>query len=152
MDVVKNIAAIVGCIISCITLITLVCKPFRQKIVSFIRKSSNQNEVENQLAEIKRLLETRAQEAHAFQEKVEQALDITTDFTKAQCRGIIKDAFYAYRDTRILPLYEKKRLMDIEEIYIKRLHQNHWGKALLDVMAEWEVDTSKTDANGIEDE
>ena len=61
-------------------------------------------------------------------------------------------AVHKYKDSRVLPLYEKKRLMEIQELYITRLHQNHWGKTLLDAMADWDVDASHTDIIGIEDE
>ena len=32
--------------------------------------------------------------------------------------------------------------MDIEDLYINKLHKNHWGKTLLEEMATWDVDPS----------
>lgn len=152
METIKDIATVVGCIMSCIALITAVCKPIRQKFVAFIIHSSGKNEVEKQLAEIKAMIAERDKKDAEFQRTVLDQLQITTDFTVAECRGIIKDMFYKYKDSRVLPLYEKKRLMEIKELYITRLHQNHWGKTLLDAMADWDVDASHTDIIGIEDE
>ena len=152
METIKDVATVVGCIMSCMALITAVCKPIRQKFVSFVIHSSGKVEVEKQLAEIKAMIAERDKKDAEFQRTVLDQLQITTDFTVAECRGIIKDMFYKYKDSRVLPLYEKKRLMEIKELYITRLHQNHWGKTLLDAMADWDVDSSHTDIIGIEDE
>lgn len=152
METIKDVATVVGCVMSCMALITAVCKPIRQKFVSFVIHFSGKDEVEKQLAEIKKMITERDKKDAEFQRTVLDQLQITTDFTVAECRGIIKDTFYKYKDSRVLPLYEKKRLMEIQELYITRLHQNHWGKTLLDAMADWDVDASHTDIIGIEDE
>ena len=56
METIKDIASVVGCIMSCMALITAVCKPIRQKFVSFVIHSSGKDEVEKQLAEIKAMI------------------------------------------------------------------------------------------------
>lgn len=152
METIKDVATVVGCIMSCMALMTAVCKPIRQKFVSFVIHSSGKDEVEKHLAEIKAMIAERDKKDAEFQRTVLDQLQITTDFTVAECRGIIKDMFYKYKGSRVLPLYEKKRLMEIQELYMTRLHQNHWGKTLLDAMADWDVDDSHTDIIGIEDE
>lgn len=152
MEAIKNIATVVGCIMSCTALVTAVCKPLRRKLVDIIAHQSGRNEVEQQLSEIKKMIEDRDEKDSQFQRTVLERLNITTEFTIEQCRSIIKDTFYEYRDTKMLPLYERKRLDEIRELYIDKLHQNHWAKALLDVMEKWDVESSSTDIVGIEDD
>lgn len=150
METIKNIATVVGCIMSCAALVTLLCKPIREKFTDFVQRTSKQSEMETQLAEIKELLNERSRNAKEFQERVEQTLAITTDFTESQCRTTLKEIFYKYKDTRVLPLYEKKTLLDVEELYLERMHKNHWGKTLIDEMNTWEVDVSDTDIHDFE--
>lgn len=56
MDVIKDIAAIVGCILSCISLLALIVKPLRKKIVNFVARTANKSETTNALAEVKKQL------------------------------------------------------------------------------------------------
>lgn len=142
MEIVKNIATVIGCITGCIGLLTVLCRPLRKFLIEWVQRTSGKSKVESQLNEIKKILEQQAEDQLAFQAKVEASLNIALEFTEKQCRSDIKEIFYTYRDVKRLPLYEKKALMDIEELYIKKLNKNHWGKTLLEEMATWDVDPS----------
>lgn len=142
MEIVKNIATVIGCITGCIGLLTVLCRPLRKFLIEWVQRTSGKSKVESQLNEIKKILEQQAEDQKAFQDKVEASINITLEFTEKQCRSDIKEIFYAYRDSKKLPLYEKKSLMDIEDLYINKLHKNHWGKTLLEEMATWDVDPS----------
>lgn len=142
MELIKNIATVIGCITASIGLLTAICKPIRNWGIDIIQKVSGKSKVENQLSEIKNMLETQAAEQKAFRESVEDSINLTIEFTENQCRRDIKEIFYKYRNTKVLPMYEKKTLLDIEEYYIKKLHKNHWGKTLLEEMATWDVDAT----------
>ena len=142
MKIVKNIATVIGCITGCIGLLTVLCRPLRKFLIEWVQRTSGKSKVESQLNEIKKILEQQAEDQKAFQDKVEASINITLEFTEKQCRSDIKEIFYAYRDSKKLPLYEKKSLMDIEDLYINKLHKNHWGKTLLEEMATWDVDPS----------
>lgn len=142
MEIVKNIATVIGCITGCIGLLTVLCRPLRKFLIEWVQRTSGKSKVESQLNEIKKILEQQAEDQKAFQDKVEASINITLEFTEKQCRSDIKEIFYTYRDVKRLPLYEKKALMDIEELYIKKLNKNHWGKTLLEEMATWDVDPS----------
>ncbi|MDR3150003.1 MAG: hypothetical protein LBT88_08370 [Oscillospiraceae bacterium] len=72
-----------------------------------------------------------------FGRRMAEMSDITTEFIKAQCRDIVKNIFYRYNDTKILPLYEKKTLMNISELYVGKLGGNSYAGLLLDEMDAW---------------
>lgn len=38
-----------------------------------------------------------------------------------------------------------------QEMYIDRLHKNHWGKTLIDEMNTWRVDATATEIEGFDD-
>ena len=152
VELAKNISAVIGCFTGCVGFLSILCKPLRKWFVSFIQRSSNQNEVEHSLNEIKEMMAAQAQENRAFQQRIEESMDITIDFTEKQCRNIIKNIFYKYKDAKVLPLHEKKTLLDLEDLYINRMHKNHWGKTLLNEMSTWEVDTASSDMQDFDEE
>lgn len=140
MEAVKNIAAILGIILSAASVITLLSKTVRQFILSLFRRYGKTDEVYEDIGEIKRLMEQHIKEDKVFKDSVAATNDIMMEFTRTQCRTIIKNIFYKYNETKILPLYEKKTLMCVEDLYINKTNGNSFAKLLLDEMATWEVD------------
>lgn len=136
MEVVKNIAAVLGTIISAASLITLMSKTARQAIAGLFKKYGNSDD----MAEIKQLLERHLEEDKKFKEDIFEMNDINMEFTRTQCRTIIKNIFYKYDKTKVLPLYEKKTLMSVKDLYVNRLHGNSFAIMMLDEMDGWEVD------------
>ena len=140
MEVVKNIAAILGAIISAASVIALASKTTRRMIANFFRKYGKSDEMSDSIAEIKLLLERHIEEDKEFKDNIVAMNEISVEFTKTQCRNIIKTTFYKYNDTKILPLYEKKTLMNIEDLYVNKLNGNSFASLLLDEMSKWEID------------
>lgn len=136
MEVVKNIAAVLGTIISAASLITLMSKTARQAIAGLFKKYGNSDD----MAEIKQLLERHLEEDKKFKEDISEMNDISMEFARTQCRTIIKNIFYKYDKTKVLPLYEKKTLMSVKDLYVNRLHGNSFAIMMLDEMDGWEVD------------
>lgn len=136
LETIKNIAAILGAILSLSAVITLCCKP----IQSYVAKKMLKYQEDKDSQEIHKTL-------IRLEEKIDVIKldnDITVDFTREQIRGIIKDMFYAYYDNKVLPLYEHKWLLKLEELYVKKLHSNSFIKELIDEMKTWNIDYSKT--------
>ena len=140
MEAVKNIAAILGIILSAASVITLLSKTVRQFILSLFRRYGKTDEVSEDIGEINRLLEQHIKEDKVFKDSVAATNDIMMEFTRTQCRTIIKNIFYKYNETKILPLYEKKTLMCVEDLYINKTKGNSFARLLLDEMATWTVD------------
>lgn len=142
IEIVKNIATVVGCVISSITLISIIFKPLRTAITSFVKDKAGKPETDRQLAEIHNMLQHHIEDDKAFKNRMEESMAITFDFTEKQCRKEIKNIYYKYRDTKKLPIWEKKSLMDIEDLYINRMQKNHWGQTLINEMKKWDIDCS----------
>lgn len=75
-----------------------------------------------------------------FKKAVSATNDIMAEFMRTQCRTIIKNIFYKYDDTKVLPLYEKKTLMSVEDLYVNKLHGNSFAMLMLDEMSHWTID------------
>ena len=140
MEVVKNIAAVIGVVLSAASLIALLSKTFRSAISKLFKKYGKSDEVSDSIAQIKSMLERHIQDEAEFKEGVTQMNEINIEFTKTQCRNIIKTIFYKYNDTQVLPLYEKKTLMNVEDLYINKLHGNSFAALLLEEMSHWKID------------
>lgn len=141
MEIAKNIAAILGLILSCASVITL-CSDKVKKIIASIFKKYNQEQDED-IEEIKQSIKAMRERMEEQDKKLDELVEngaIALDFTRQQCRNIIKDMFYKYYDTKVLPLYEYKTLMYVSDIYIKQLNGNSYAFGLITEMKKWEVD------------
>lgn len=150
MEIIKNTAAVIGLILSAAGVISLFSKKARSAAAILFRyifkKYGNEN-TRSEISQIKEMLERHIEDEKAFKEGVIKMNEINIEFTKAQCRNIIKNIFYKYNDTKILPLYEKKTLMSVEELYINRLGGNSFAALLLDEMSHWTIDYDSSHPN-----
>lgn len=135
MDVVKDIAALVGLIISAITLITLCSKGGRAWISSVFKKESKEIVEENKqqsddITAIKADVEAILSKSGAFEE-----------FTKQQCRNTIKNIYYKYYAKKKIPLYERKTVDKTYDLYVNKLKGNSYATLLYSEICKWEIDT-----------
>ena len=108
MEIVKNIGAIIGLILSCITLITVSCKPLRTKIARWVKQTSKTNETNELMEEIRRTL----QDHLSLEEQIsESLLDLLRDD--------INRIYFKYVDRGEIPSYEKQNLVILFEQYKK---------------------------------
>ena len=139
MEIVKNVAAILGAILSLASVITLFCRPIKAWLAQYLskyKKEQADNERNQQIQDTLARLEKSIKD-------IKEANDITVDYTREQIRGLIKEMFYEYYDEKVLPLYEHKWLLKLEDLYIRRLHGNSFAAELIAEMKKWSVDYSK---------
>lgn len=139
METIKNIAAILGAILSLSSVITLFCRPIKAWLAQYLskyKKEQDDNERNQQIQDTLARLEKSIKD-------IKEANDITVDYTREQIRGLIKEMFYEYYDEKVLPLYEHKWLLKLEDLYIRRLHGNSFASELIAEMKKWPVDYSK---------
>ena len=135
METIKNIAAVVGCILSVISLITLCSKGGRNFIKSLFKKQAKElyDENKQQSSDIKEIKDTVS--------LLLQRTDIQDEVLKQNCRNVIKDIYYKYYKTKKIPLYERKTADREYEIYNKIYHGNSYASLLYGEICKWEIDT-----------
>ena len=138
METVKNIAAILGAILSLSAVITLCCKPIKLYIASSLKKYQSEQDDKIKQNTIKATLK-----------RIENKLDATVAYTTEACRGEIKNMFYRYMDNKTLPYYEKMHMLQIEDIYVNKLQKNHYTKGLIEEMKTWSVDYTGVDSQDV---
>ncbi len=144
MQFVRDVTSVLGLITASASVAALISKRIRTWLSGLVVRYSGAEEKENTIAEVKVMLEKHIEEDKAFKDQVTEVDNMMTEFVITQCRAMIKDKFYQYEHDKVLPLYEKKTLMNIKDLYIIRLHCNSFASLLLDEMDTWEVDYDKT--------
>lgn len=138
METIKNIAAILGAILSLSAVITLCCKPIKLYIANALKKYQSEQDDKVKQNTIKATLK-----------RIENKLDATVAYTTEACRGEIKNMFYRYMDNKTLPYYEKMHMLQIEDIYVNKLQKNHYTKGLIEEMKTWSVDYTGVDSQDV---
>ena len=143
MEIIKNIGAIVGMALSCLTLITLLCKPLRKKISGWIRQVSQAEEYwdaieRNQMA----IDEIRAgmQQIMATEESKQV---LFAKFQKSQLsilRDDITRLYFKYLEDKQVPFYARKDMVQLYETYTD-MGGNSYVKTIYDEFMEWPVRT-----------
>lgn len=138
MEAIKNIAAILGAILSLSAVITLCCKPIKLYIANALKKYQNEQDDKLKQNTLKATLK-----------RIENKLDATVAYTTEACRSEIKNMFYRYMDNKTLPYYEKMHMLQIEDIYVNKLQKNHYTKGLIEEMKTWSVDYTGVDSQDV---
>lgn len=145
MEVIKNIAAVVGCISTIIALATTIFKPIRKKIVNWIKHTSEASEtslaiqeIHNKLNVLERKIDeigkssketdsTLIKRIDALDERVEKLDKRVLENERDRIKAELSE--YASRCARGMKLYPEE-MVHIEEMYTKysnEMHCNHTG-------------------------
>lgn len=135
MEVFKDIAAIIGCVLSVISLLTICTKGGRNFIRNIFQKNAKDiyDENKRQSADIEDIKKTL--------EVVLAKMEINEEFTKQQCRNVIKNIYYKYQKDKKIPLYERKTADLTYEIYTCKYNGNSYASLLYNEICKWEIDT-----------
>ena len=135
METIKNIAAIIGCILSTISLITLCTKGGRAFIHGFFKRNTKeiQDENERQTSDIQQIKKTLDLMLSKFAGLEEVSMQ--------QCRDTIKTIYSKYHKDKRIPLYERKTADRTYQIYTTIFHGNSYASLLYKEICKWEIDT-----------
>ena len=137
MEIIKNIAAIVGCIMTCLGLLTAIIKPLRQWLIdSFIRKAKDDKRDETIARmdkKIDRLLEANQCLEDRLTRVEENVLENEADRIRAE---LFDCGNRCRRDIRLHP-EEMEHMRAIYHKYKNVLHQNHEGDVEFDFINQY---------------
>lgn len=134
MELIKDIAAVIGCISAFIALITTIFKPIRKKIVNWIKHTSEASETSAAIKDIKSDIATLEGNMGAILERLDQIENCIKTlhervFENERDRIKAELSECASRCARGIKLYPEEKL-HIDEIYSKysnELHCNSTG-------------------------
>lgn len=135
MEIVKNIAAVVGCITACISLLTLLVKPLRQRVVNTIADKAQKQSIEKKLDAISSKVDTVIDDNKSQQDEIKKIQNeithIKENVLENEADRIRAELFdcgnRCRRGIRLHP-EEFEHIKDIFRKYTDVLHQNHEGE------------------------
>lgn len=152
MEVIKNIAAIVGCVLSCISLLTLIIKPIRTKIINWVAEIADKSETASMLTEMQKQInclhkqmQENAEENRKHNEEMQAKIDSivkadkkSNEALKDIIRERIVSTYYCNLQTNKLHYEEWETVSELADSYFD-LGGNHFVKSLMDKMSAWEI-------------
>ena len=142
MEIIKDISAIIGLLLSLISLITVCTKKGRELIRRWFtiqtRELSEQNERQNKAIE---QIKDAVDEISIQIDGLTVNINALEEEAKQQCRNTLKTIYYKYHAKETIPLYERKTADKTYEIYHDKLHGNSYANLLYDEICKWKIDT-----------
>ncbi len=136
MEIITNIGAIIGVVLSCITLVTLLCKPLRKKIAGWIRKTSHMEETRAAVDEVRAMM----QQLMATEESKQAMLQLFKESQLSLLRDSITDLYFKYLPKKEVPTYERKDMVNLFESY-RKLGGNSYVQTIYEEFMDWPVKT-----------
>jgi hypothetical protein len=148
MTDIKNLSAVVGAILSCITLATLLIKPLRVTLVRWVERVSGSTETEKQLkaimTEVQALQANLAQEQQVSKETTNQILHDLQDLKDANTSmlgNMIKQMYLSHQDTKRISEREFDVLTKLYRSYHNVLNGNGVIEHIYnEIETEWEIE------------
>ena len=152
IEVIKNIAAVVGCVLSCISLLTVIVKPMRQKVINWVAEVADKpetvnaiNELRNQIGtmqlQIEQNAEERRQQIANLKDQIESIIQFDRknhEALKDMIRERIVSVYYANLEHKTLHFEEWETVSELNSSY-EELGGNSFVKGLVKQMAMWDI-------------
>ena len=142
MELVKNIAAIIGLILSVTSVLTLCTKWGRSFVFKIIKDNTKDLQDINQKQN--ETIESINDSLNSLVSKIDELTNDNTiikEILVQQCRNVVKNIYYKYHNAKKIPLYERKTVDKTYEIYHNQLGGNSYVQLLYNEICKWEIDT-----------
>ena len=129
MDILTILGLIAGGAGSCITIITfatLVCKPLREKFIRWVRKITNRDDIDKEIANVNDKIDkltTLVEKTIEQNEKLQSEMELQSKALLSDTRKIILDMCNQISDRGYMSMYESETLSALYESY-DALHGN----------------------------
>jgi len=144
IEIFKNIAAVVGCVLSCIALCTTIIKPLRQWFINSILNKSQYQNLNDNVNEMNKKIDTILQANEKIEKRIQgieqkiqsiekNALECESDRLKSELSD------YYNRCCRGLQLFPEEflRVEEVYDRYHNQLGLNHVGTNMFDAIEKY---------------
>ena len=141
MEIIKDVAAVVGCILSCVSLATIIFKPIRKAFVNAVANIADTSEEKEFRDEILKEISSLHNKVDQMQVQVNQINNNEQKSEKAltdMIRERIVEIYYANLNTKKLHYEEWETINALFDSY-STFHGNSFVKGLIDQMSHWEI-------------
>ena len=152
IELLKDIGAIVGAILSCITLATLIIKPLRTKFINWIANIADKPataatlaEIKAEMSEMKKHLAENTKERREQIKEIKDQIDDIVSFDKKNHEALkdmirerIVSVYYANLENKSLHYEEWETVCELANSYFS-LGGNHFISNLMEQMKQWTI-------------
>lgn len=134
MDILRDVAVVLGLIISLGTFITLITGSGKKIFWKLIKTGTK---------DIHESVSTTQDEVKQIGSAVQSIANRLTpleDASRQRCRDQIKSVYYKYCDKKVIPLFERKTIDYNYQIYTEKFEGNSYITTLYEEMLKWEID------------
>lgn len=135
-EILKNIGAVAGAVISCMTLIGLCTSKGREVIRNIINKNTK---------ELSQMNQQQNESIQAIMDKLDTLcveLEGVKEYIIDSCRQNIKHIYFLYNKKEIIPLYQLKAAKKTYDIYKDTFNGNSYIDTLMEEIDKWKIDKS----------
>lgn len=140
MDLIRDIAAVIGLIAAILGLVTTVSQKGREAVKRFF--SRNTCDFQTAIERQNECLEELSKKLDAIQHDQEDLETLQKTFEKAnsiQLRAVIVDGYYDHVKTRQVPIYKRKVIDQVYTIYHDYYKENSFTTSLYNEIIKWEI-------------
>lgn len=152
IEVIKNIAAVVGCVLSCISLLTVVIKPMRKAVINWVAEAADKPETVNAIKELRDQMvamqlridqsaEERRHQIANLKDQIESIIQFDLknhEALKDMIRERIVSVYYANLEHKTLHFEEWETVSELNRSY-ESLGGNTFVKGLIKQMSTWNI-------------
>ena len=137
MELVKNIAAIVGCIMTCLGLLTTIIKPFRRWLINSFIKQSEDTQRDEMIAKMDKKIDKLLEKNQSLDDRLNNVEKNVLDNEADRIRAELFDCGNRCRRGIRLHPEEMDHIRAIYHKYKNVLKQNHEGDAEFDFITKY---------------
>lgn len=113
LDIIQNVGAVCGVIVTVIGLVVMIIKPVRDKFAEWITKTSDKENLSKKIDDLTTLV--LAQIEQNQQQKAE--LDKQSEALTSTIRNTILMIYWKYKDSSTLPALERENIAHLQSSY-----------------------------------
>ena len=137
LEIIKNIAAIVGCIMTCLGLLTAIIKPLRQRIIESIIRKSKETKRDEKIDKMDKKMDQLLDNYKCLDNRLTRVEKNVLENEADRIRAELFDCGNRCRRGIRLHPEEMDHIRAIYHKYKDVLHQNHEGDAEFDFITKY---------------
>ena len=140
MELVRNIAAVIGLIAAFLGLVTTLTNKGREAVGRFFSKNTKDLSVmmEEQMASLNDIYK-KLDNMEDCQKTLQGTYETFERATKIQLRTIIVSCYHEHIGDKTIPMYKRKVVDQAHDIYHEYYHENSFTTSLYEEIKTWEI-------------
>lgn len=145
MEIVKNVASVIGCVVSFLGLFALIKTKFLSTLGTYVKKETNTDandlahkQMNERIDRIEKVLKDYITSDEDFKQTLRIHIKGQDDACRQLMAGVIEDTYRQHLTDKTLDSVEWKRIVSAYGVYHDELHGNSYISEVYNEMQSWE--------------